>query len=182
MNCLGPNHFVRNFKSLHRCKQCQKPHHTLLHLDLNISPTPVAIHVEDERLNSTPTSGSLKSEVISSHTITALKSNSLLMTCRVFIKAPDGTCVEARALLDNALSTSFISERLSQALQLPCTNHTLRISGIAGLSRKSPLQAIITFIIIPIYSSDKKIDVTAVVVPQLVWRINHPLKASQSAD
>ena len=162
MNCLGPNHFVKNCKSLHRCKQYQRPHHTLLHLDQIIS--------------STPTTGIEEGEVISWHTITALKSNSLLMTCRVLVKAPDGTCVEARALLDNASSTSFVSERLSQALQLPRTNHSLRISGIAGLSRKSPLQAVTTFTIIPIHPSDKKIDVTAMVVPQVTCDLPfHPV-------
>ena len=33
MNCLKPGHFVKYCKSLHHCKACQKPHHTLLHID-----------------------------------------------------------------------------------------------------------------------------------------------------
>ena len=33
INCLKPGHFVKQCKSLHHCKTCQKPHHTLLHLD-----------------------------------------------------------------------------------------------------------------------------------------------------
>ena len=33
MNCLGPNHFVKQCKSVHKCKLCQRPHHTLLHVD-----------------------------------------------------------------------------------------------------------------------------------------------------
>ena len=45
-----------------------------------------------------------------------LQSNTLR---RVLITAPDGLSVEARALLDNASSTSFISERLVQSLFLP---------------------------------------------------------------
>ena len=31
MNCLIPGHFVGQCKSVHRCKQCQRSHHTLLH-------------------------------------------------------------------------------------------------------------------------------------------------------
>ena len=31
MNCLRPGHFIKSCKSLHRCKVCQRPHHTLLH-------------------------------------------------------------------------------------------------------------------------------------------------------
>ena len=33
LNCLKPGHFVRECKSLRRCRQCQKPHHTLLHVE-----------------------------------------------------------------------------------------------------------------------------------------------------
>lgn len=169
MNCLGPNHFSRNCKSIHRCQTCQRPHHSLLHIDRsrNVSSTPVVIPPETEAVNSTPVTVVSDDEVISSHTSTLLKSNSLLMTCRVLVKAPDGSFVEARALLDNASSASFISERLSQSLQLPHASQNLRISGIAGLSRKEPLQSVSSFTIAPIYPSDKQINVTAVVVPTL---------------
>ena len=33
MNCLKPGHFVKQCKSMHRCRKCQKPHHTLLHIE-----------------------------------------------------------------------------------------------------------------------------------------------------
>ena len=33
VNCLKLGHFVKQCKSLHHCKTCQKPHHTLLHID-----------------------------------------------------------------------------------------------------------------------------------------------------
>ena len=32
-NCLGRGHFLRQCRSLHKCKKCQRPHHTLLHDD-----------------------------------------------------------------------------------------------------------------------------------------------------
>ncbi len=50
---------------------------------------------------------------VSSNTAAGIVFNSLLMTCQVFIKAPDGSFVKARALLDSASSTSFISERIT---------------------------------------------------------------------
>ena len=139
INCLGPNHFSRNCKSLHRCQTCQRPHHSLLHIDRprNVSSTPAVIPPETEAVNSTPVTVASEDEVISSHTSTLLKSDSLLMTCRVLVKAPDGTYVEARALLDNASSASFISERLSQSFQLPRANQNLRISGIVGLPQRA---------------------------------------------
>ena len=33
MNCLGINNFVRECKSNHKCKRCQRPHHALLYED-----------------------------------------------------------------------------------------------------------------------------------------------------
>ena len=50
MNCLKPGHFVHECKSLHRCRKCQRPHHTLLHLDQGDAqggtslPTPPSSH------------------------------------------------------------------------------------------------------------------------------------------
>ena len=33
INCLYPGHLSKDCRSTHRCKRCQKPHHTLLHVD-----------------------------------------------------------------------------------------------------------------------------------------------------
>ena len=107
MNCLNPGHFVRNCKSIHKCRKCQRPHHTLLHMESQRdSPTRPSTSTESPESNDTTR--------IASHTAVRLKSSSLLMTCRVLVSAPDGSTIEARALLDNASSTSFVSERLVQ--------------------------------------------------------------------
>ena len=161
MNCLGSGHFVRQCKSLHRCKKCQKPHHTLLHID-ETPPTP-------------PPTNSAEKPVVS-NTAVGLKSNSLLMTCRVMVSAPDGSSVEARAILDSASSASFISERLAQSLCLPRCSQNARISGIAGISHKSPIQSITTFDITAVRSSSEKIGVTAVIVPRVTCNLPlHPI-------
>ena len=44
------------------------------------------------------------------------------MTRSVLVIAPDGSTVEARALLDCASSASFVSERILQSLSLPRSN------------------------------------------------------------
>ena len=155
LNCLGPGHFVKQCKSLHRCKKCQRPHHTALHIDRQATtPSP-----------SLPTENS-ETPVVSNAAV-ELKSNSLLMTCRVMVNAPDGSSVEARAILDSASSASFISERLAQSLCLPRSSRNARISGIGGMSHKSPVQSITTFDVSAVRSSSRKIGVTAVVVPRV---------------
>ena len=86
------------------------------------------------------------------------------------------TLKTSQALLDNASSASFISEHLSQSLQLAHANQSLRISGIAGLSCKAPLRSVTSFTIASIYPSDKRINVTAIVVPQVTCNLPlHPI-------
>ena len=37
-NCLSSGHFKKQCRSIHKCKVCQKPHHTFLHVDQQTSP------------------------------------------------------------------------------------------------------------------------------------------------
>ena len=55
------------------------------------------------------------------------------------VTAPDGSAVEASALLNNTSSASFVSEHLAQSLSSPCTSQSIHISGTAGLSPWSSL-------------------------------------------
>ena len=154
-NCLSSGHFKKQCRSIHKCKVCQKPHHTFLHVDQQTSPK---------------FSGSTESKDtthVSSNAAMKLKSNALLMTCRVSVLAPDGSFVEARALLDNASSASFVSERLVQSLSLPRFNQHVRVSGIGGISQRAPIQSISSFQISPVGPNKRKIGVSAVIVPKV---------------
>ena len=108
-------------------------------------------------MNSTPAVVTLETDTTVTNTAIQLRSNSPLMTCRVLILAPDGTYVEARVLVDNASSASFVSERLAQSLHLPRAKQNARISGIAGLSHNSTNQFLTSFSISPVTSSQPKI-------------------------
>ncbi len=165
MNCLNSDHFVRNCKSNHRCKRCQKPHHTFLHAeDYGKQQLPPA--------NSHSSSDSRTNSVIS-NIAAGLNVNTLMMTCRVLISNHDGSVIESRALLDSASSASFISERLAQTLHLPRSKHSARITGIAGLSHGSPSQSVTTFTLSSIKLSSTKIGVTAIIVPQVTCELPH---------
>ena len=151
-NCLGGGHFKNQCKSIHKCKVCQKPHHTLLHSN--------APRVQDQPApqNVTP---------VETHAVSRVKSDVLLMTTRVLVTAPDGSTIEARALLDNASSASFIAERLAHSLSLPRASQSLRISGVGGMSHKPPLQAVAQFQLSSLQPGGRKVDVTAIVVPKV---------------
>ena len=67
-------------------------------------------------------------------------------------------------------SASFVSERPAQS---PRSKLNAQISGIAGVSHKSPLQSLR---ISSVRSLAKKVDVTAVVVPQVTCDLPfHPI-------
>ena len=89
------------------------------------------------------------------------------MTSRVLVSSPNGSAVEVRALLDNASSTSFVSERLTQSLGLPRVHQNIQVSGIAGSSPKTPIQSIASFQISPTVHSGRSIDLTAIVMPKV---------------
>ena len=116
MNCLGTGHFVRQCKSSHRCRKCNKLHHTLLHVQEpnahvanpptgtipagNVPPSTCSTQTGTSSTQRTPVTGMAAS---------ALSSGSLLMTCRVTIEAPDGSSIEARAYstVDHLLRSSL---------------------------------------------------------------------------
>ena len=89
------------------------------------------------------------------------------MTCRILVVSPNGSSLEARALLDGASSASFISDHLARTLNLPGSSWNTYITGIAGLSHKSPTQSITNFVVSPSRSPSPRIQVSAIIVPQV---------------
>ena len=168
MNCLRPGHFIKQCRSLNRCRKCQRAHHTLLHLEAKEGlPTPPA-HLEaliNASFITTCPSEALTKPIVS-NAAAGLTTNSLLMNCRVLICAPDGSSVEARVILDSASSVSFVSQRLAQVLCLPRSHRNANISGVAGLSQDS-LQTIADFEVSAVQLPSKKFQVTAVVIPRV---------------
>ena len=71
MNCLGGGHFNQQCKSSHKCKICQRPHHTLIHVDTQSNNPP--------KTSAQP--GPQTTTSISSNAAMKLQSSTLLMTC-----------------------------------------------------------------------------------------------------
>ena len=174
LNCLRPGHHVKNCKSLHKCRLCQKPHHTLLHIEERntVSSSPPAGTTHDTTA-STSSSGLTVSSVPSSVSVPVsafatmgIRSDLLLMTCRVIVESAEGLKMEARAILDSGSSASFVSERLSQCLHLPHSSQYTRITGVAGLIRNST-HPITTFHVSSIHNPSRKFPVTAVIVSRV---------------
>ena len=127
LNCLAKGHVVATCKSLHRSKKCHGPHNTLLHSSEEQRKDPL-----NHSAQPFPTI-----QQVSANAVANINSNTLLMTCRINIVAPDGSSITARALLDSASSTSFITKRLTQLLRLKCSRRDVTISGVGDLPSKS---------------------------------------------
>ena len=104
------------------------------------------------------------------------------MTCYVSASHPDDKSlpIQVRALLDPASSTSIVSERLARCLGLPCSPKSTKISGVAGLSQRSPT-SITRLTVSGAQSSKRQFNVTAIVVPQVTCDLpTHPIKYDPS--
>lgn len=105
------------------------------------------------------------------------------MTCRILVEAPDGSSIEARALLDSASSALFVSEQLAQSLQLPRSHQSIRISGVAGLTCNLPTQHIANFNVSSLHSPSRKFNVSAVIVPHVTCNLPlHPIPLNPKWD
>ena len=161
---------------MNRCQKCQKLHHTLLHQPQETTTNSHAMSSNSSNIqlpNTEPVAAA------SNAATTKISSNVLLMTCRVLVIAPDGSTVNARALLDSGSTVSFVSEQLAQTLRLPRSQQQATIYGVAGLAHGNTMQSIGTFIISPTTcnSKRKEISVTAVIVPRVTN--NLPLKSME---
>ncbi len=172
LNCLKHGHFLKQCPSTQRCRQCQRPHHTLL-------------HVEQKRGDRESSSGSKQNPPLSpdapafspgdnpqTHVSNMAQSVSratqvLLMTCRVLVLAPNGVTMQCRALLDSASSASFVSERVAQRLRLSRSKHFAQIAGIGGIAHQSSSLSCVRFSIAPIQSPVSPTDDEAVVLPKV---------------
>ena len=106
-----------------------------------------------------------------------LKTECLLMTCRALLTAPSGYSIEARYILDNASSASFVSERVAQLLSLPHSFQSLSISGIAGATNAGSTNAgstngsnsnsVTQLTVSPVGNLNVSFPISAIIIPRV---------------
>lgn len=140
VNCLGRKHEVKDCRSQVRCRNCNKPHHTLLHYD---TPPKSSQNQNKEQRKETikspadSNSDESKDEKIVHHVAT-MSAEVMLATAIVNVVAPSGQTLEVRALIDSGAEASFISETLIQLLRLPKRKTGVVINGLQGARSSSP--------------------------------------------
>lgn len=160
-NCLRPGHLARSCTSTSHCKKCQQLHHTLLHIDEQSSQI-----MADDADETNEAENSHASAESNNHQ-SGPNCSSLLMTCQLCIHGPDGSHVQVRGLLDPGSSASFVSKRIAQSLGLQHSTRNIQISGVAGITHRSPVHSVARFEISPLTHLSERLSMEAIVVPKV---------------
>ena len=154
LNCLKPGHFAANCPLSQKCKKCNKSHHTCLHIrqvSSDEAPTDPPIVMNVSQLG--------------------IHRQVLLTTCQILVKGPDGSTSQARALLDSASATSFISEQLVQWLHLPHQLYKAKVCGIGDSPSQSTLHGIMHFDVTQENRKGMIVNVDVIVLPKITSTI-----------
>ncbi|KAG5864460.1 hypothetical protein JTB14_015331 [Gonioctena quinquepunctata] len=139
-NCLGTKHIVSQCTS-ERCRSCSGRHHTLLHenptlnndrqfpqVNVISSENPSSRQIVQENSNNTSIDSNPHSQLLISSTHSSVQKNwcfsnqenkthVLLATARVNLISDSGNKITARALLDSASQTTFITSEIMKRLK-----------------------------------------------------------------
>ena len=89
------------------------------------------------------------------------------MICQLRVVTANDCVTKARALLDSASSTSFITERLAQHLRLPRIRRSLQISEIGGVNTRLTSRGVVQFGVTDLRRDGNHMPVEAVVLTKI---------------
>ena len=122
LTCFSGGHFIKQYTPPHRCRKCQWPLHTLLHLETQSDASHQTQHQSRHSVDHPPTSQ------VAANTAVKLRSSSLLITCCILIFGSDGLLGKVRG---------FALEHLVQSIRLPHSQDQIQASGISASSTSS---------------------------------------------
>ena len=140
-------------------EKCHKPHHTWLHADTN--PDVKKKEATPNREQDNPPS------VLATNSSQSGGRQVLLMTCQNQVISPNGLVTQARALLDLASSTSFITERLAQHLQLPRRRRDMNVCGVGGMHTQLQSRGKVELSISGLGHGQKRMNLDSIVLPKV---------------
>ena len=128
INCLRKGHFSKNCMSS-KCKICGKDHNTLLH----VINSQFKRNIENSNASLNNVSLSEKLQTVSNcSTKSCSNYQTLLPTAELYIVDVHGKRHLARALLDSASQSSFITRNFYDELKLPKHDTNIVVSGIGN--------------------------------------------------
>ncbi|XP_044313393.1 uncharacterized protein LOC123037339 [Drosophila rhopaloa] len=139
LNCLRPNHILKECKSKSRCKMCHASHHTLLHESSHLATYFSSIENPQDQLNvaiqHNQESVQLNSNVA---LLTRASKQGVLPTAVIQIKDVTGNYQLVRALLDSCSEVNLITEETAKRLNLHKARVSQAVSGISEACESIP--------------------------------------------
>nr|XP_049692272.1 uncharacterized protein LOC126053679 [Helicoverpa armigera] len=164
VNCLSATHTASQCKSIHTCKQCNKKHHSLLHLDNNNSQTQPsrAPTVESAVADASSATSQQVALCACASVGKTPRSTILLSTAQVYVDTKHNKYISVRCLIDNASQNNIITSACCKKLQLDI--NPLSNSFIKGVGTSS--RPILGYVDIIVSAKDKTVSfkITALVV------------------
>jgi hypothetical protein len=158
LNCLRENHVAKNCFSKSCCRECNKRHHSLLHLENRASNDTEITDVQEGPSNASYVCKFSSSEV-------------LLSTAYVNVRDAGGKWQQCRALLDVGSQSNLISENLSNLVRTSFKNVNMPVSGIGSLNRDIKRVTQIS----PLNDRGNTFDLSCLVIPKITE--NLPVKS-----
>lgn len=148
INCLFKHKDKQPCESKRTCKQCNKPHHTLLHfIDKKSEDSP------------TPKTANVGKEV----KYAGLNTEEVLATAQIQVRDVRGLPVTIRVLIDTGAQANFITEGLAQKLRLKRIPYTTEITGIGKIKAHCVKHAV-ELNMEPVFPSEFDVDVVALIL------------------
>jgi hypothetical protein len=160
LNCLRENHVAKNCFTKSCCRECNKRHHSLLHLEKRASNDTETTNVHEGPSNASYVCKFSSSEV-------------LLSTAYVNVRDAGGKWQQCRALLDVGSQSNFISESLSNLVGTSFKDVNMPVSGIGSLNRN--IKRVTQVEISPLNDRDNTFDLSCLVIPKITE--NLPVKS-----
>ena len=133
LNCLKKGHFAKNCRST-KCKICRNTHNSLLHLPARNSTQGSSNKAEGTITNISHDQSEPSPIVSNCSTKMAHSYQTLLSTAQILIEDSFGNVHQARALLDSASQTNFITNEFVKKCNLSTHNANVLVSGIGDSS------------------------------------------------
>lgn len=170
-NCLGANHTVNQCNS-NACRQCGGKHHSLLHEvkknnqeGNDQSQTEVSF---TEANHETTKNATVNRTALVAH---GSSYQILLATAKVPLITAQGKIIQARALLDSASQTSFITTNLCKQLNLNTYMQVQKIAGIAN--NETQIEKAVDVVIGSNLDNNFKIKTSCSVLNEITYNLPH---------
>ncbi|XP_075150812.1 uncharacterized protein LOC142224919 [Haematobia irritans] len=182
-NCLSDAHTKAKCKSKYTCLTCKKQHHTLLHLDRQLSRPSTGTQVLRTASSSEMNNATRSDEGLSLNTETpstsqesysqiqanfSLNNETILLRTALVHLEHHGELFTVRALIDPGSQRTFLSERIRNLLKVPYRKSLFEISGVGESLQKADKECEVV-----LYSPkyDCRFSISAIILPRLTRKL-----------